>query len=91
MIQATLTPIIAPLVGQLDAQRKKTIERQADQLVSHAEQIGRLNAALEARTASHCVEPTTEPSVSFLRRRWVWVTVLIAIVVLTAWLLAWPR
>jgi hypothetical protein len=29
--------------------------------------------------------------VLFLRRRWLWVAVLIAFVVLTAWLLAWPR
>jgi excisionase family DNA binding protein len=50
MIQATLTPIIAPLVGQLDAQRQ-TVERQADQLVTQAETIGRQServAGLEA-------------------------------------------
>jgi hypothetical protein len=40
LIQATLTPIVAPLVAELAASRQ-TVERQADQLVSQAETIGR--------------------------------------------------
>jgi excisionase family DNA binding protein len=51
MIQAALTPIIAPLVGRLDAQRQ-TIERQADLLVSQAETIGRQSAEIEALRAA---------------------------------------
>lgn len=47
MLQATLTPIIAPLVGQIDAQHQ-TIERQAEQLVSQAETIGALRAEVTA-------------------------------------------
>jgi hypothetical protein len=61
MIQATLTPIIAPLVGELAASRQ-TIERQADQLVGLAETIGTFRAEIEAlrsRTAVQTVEPTT--------------------------------
>jgi hypothetical protein len=53
MIQATLTPIIGPLVAELGASRQ-TIERQGEQLVSQAETIGTLQAqisTLAARTA----------------------------------------
>lgn len=70
LIQTTIGTILGPLVGQLDAQRQ-TIERQADQLVSQAGTIGRLeaeNAALRASPspqagsgAPESQEPPTEP------------------------------
>jgi hypothetical protein len=50
MIQATLTPIVAPLVAELAASRQ-TIERQTGQLIGQAETIGRQGAELE-RAAS---------------------------------------
>jgi hypothetical protein len=100
LIQATLTPIIAPLVGELAASRQ-ALERQAGEVRELEREVGRVSALLDsaraqirtltAPTASQSVEPATEPSVLFLRRRWLWVAVLIAFVVLTAWLLAWPR
>jgi hypothetical protein len=100
LIQATLTPIIAPLVGELAASRQ-ALERQAGELRELEREVGRVSALLDsaraqirtltAPTASQSVEPATEPSVLFLRRRWLWVAVLIAFVVLTTWLLAWPR
>lgn len=52
MIQATLTPIIAPLVAEVAASRQ-TIERQAEQLVSQAERIGTLTAENAALKGSH--------------------------------------
>jgi len=51
LIQATLTPIIGPLVGQLDAQRQ-TIEHQADRVAELERENGRLSAELaSARTS----------------------------------------
>ncbi len=47
LIQATLTPIVAPLIAEQAALRQ-TVERQADQLVGQAETIGRQRAELEA-------------------------------------------
>jgi hypothetical protein len=47
LIQTTIATVLGPLVGQIDAQRQ-TIERQAEQLVSQAEIIGRLGAELDA-------------------------------------------
>jgi excisionase family DNA binding protein len=52
LIQATIGTILGPLVGELAASRQ-TIERQAGQLVSQAETIGRLSAALESSEARH--------------------------------------
>jgi excisionase family DNA binding protein len=52
VIQASITPIVAPLTAELAANRQM-IERQVDQLVSQAEQIGRLRAELAARPRSH--------------------------------------
>jgi hypothetical protein len=54
VIQTTIGTVLAPLVGELTASRQ-TIERQADQLVSQAGTIGRLeaeNAVLRAAQAS---------------------------------------
>ena len=47
LIQATLAPIVAPLLAEQAALRQ-TVERQADQLVGQAETIGRQGAELEA-------------------------------------------
>src|SRR6476469_6485020 len=58
MIQATLTPSVAPLVAELAASRQ-TIERQTGQLVSQAETIGRQGAELE-RAASTVVALSNE-------------------------------
>jgi helix-turn-helix protein len=100
LIQATLTPIIAPLVGELAASRQ-ALERQAGELRELEREVGRVSALLDsaraqirtltAPTASQSVEPATEPRVLFLRRRWLWVMVLVAFVVLIVALLAWPR
>ena len=50
LIQATLTPIIGPLVAEVTASRQ-TIERLADQLVSQAETIGHLRAEVETTSS----------------------------------------
>jgi excisionase family DNA binding protein len=70
LIQATLTPIIAPLVAQLDAHRQ-TVERQADALRELERENGRLAAELAAAHAQNTLldapgstersDPTTEP------------------------------
>ena len=58
LISASIVPVLAPLVGQLDASRQ-TVERQAERLVVQAETIGRQSAelerlrALEAAYAAH--------------------------------------
>ena len=51
LIQATLTPIIAPLVAEQAALRQ-TVERQATQLVGQAERLGRQGAELERATST---------------------------------------
>jgi hypothetical protein len=58
LISASIAPVLAPLVAQLDAHRQ-TIERQGDQLVSQAETIGRQTAELE-RAAATVVTLTDE-------------------------------
>ena len=50
MIQATLTPVLAPLVAEITASRQ-TIERQSEQLIAQAETIGRQAAEIEALRA----------------------------------------
>lgn len=52
MIQATLTPIIAPLVGELAAQRQ-TNERLNETIRDQAGTIGTLRAELDAERRSH--------------------------------------
>ena len=59
MIQATLTPIVAPLVAELAASRQ-VIERQADQLVSQAETIGRLAAERDSAVEALRMTMVTE-------------------------------
>jgi excisionase family DNA binding protein len=86
LVQAAVTPILAPVMTRL-AEQEATIR-------SQAETIGELraeNRALLASTTAHNVEPTREPSVLFLRRRWLWVSVLAGFVVVIVLLLAWPR
>jgi hypothetical protein len=46
IVQAALTPIVAPLIAEIAASRQ-TNERQAIQLVEQAETIGRLRTELE--------------------------------------------
>lgn len=100
LIQTTIATVLAPLVGQIDAQRQ-TIERQADQLVSQAGAIGRLeaeNAALVKRlSATHSPSHgiASDPSrftlaVAVWRSWWPWLLALVAIVGAAA-VLAWPR
>lgn len=43
LVQTTVATVLGPLVAELAASRQ-TVERQADQLVGLAEQIGRLTA-----------------------------------------------
>jgi hypothetical protein len=50
LIAASITPVLAPLVAQIEAHRQ-TVERQAEQLVAQAEIIGRQSAELEALRA----------------------------------------
>jgi len=71
MIQATLTPIFAPLVAELAASRQAN-GALTDQLLNQAETIGELRAenaalratqaALDASTAAESVETTPEPA-----------------------------
>jgi excisionase family DNA binding protein len=102
LMQATLTPIIAPLVGELTASRQ-TIERQADQLISQAEALGSLRnenatlkdtvATLEARTAPQTVEPPTESTgtlQAFMARWWRAGTAAAMLLAVLAWVLL-PR
>lgn len=58
MIQATLAPIVAPLVGELQASRQ-TIESQAGEIAELREERGRQSAELE-RTASIAVTLSDE-------------------------------
>jgi hypothetical protein len=70
LIQATLTPIIAPLVGELAASRQVN-ERLTDQLMSQADTIaelreerGRLSTALAAEREKSSLEARTAAQVS---------------------------
>jgi hypothetical protein len=51
VFQASTTPIVAPLTAAIDAYRQAN-ERHVEQLVSQAEQIGRLKAELAVKGAS---------------------------------------
>jgi hypothetical protein len=99
LIQTTIAAVLGPLVGQLDAQRQ-TIERQADQLVSQAETIGRQAAEIEALRAAQpkqdanpgpvAPEATTDAPVP-LSARWrvlaSWVPLLVMLALATVTLL----
>jgi len=71
-----LTAVVVPLVAQIDALRQM-VERQADELVTYAETIGRLTAenealkaaqaALTALTAPEPPASTTEPPTPWWR------------------------
>jgi excisionase family DNA binding protein len=77
---------LAPLIA-------RTAEQEAV-IRDQAETIGELraeNRALLSRTEAQIARSTSEPSVLFLRRRWLWVTVLVAFVVAITLLVAWPR
>jgi excisionase family DNA binding protein len=102
LIQTTIATVLGPLVGQIDAQRQ-TIERQAEQLVSQAGTIGRLEAELEAERSYHSPvasnpgpmmpAPTTNTTLSLLARLRAlapWLLAVLVIVVVVA-LLAWQR
>jgi excisionase family DNA binding protein len=101
LVQATLTPIIAPLVAELAATRQAS-ERKDAELRDLEREIGRVTALLDsargeirALTARPRTEmPATPPeqaSWAWLRRRWVWVAVLVAFVLGIVALLVWPR
>jgi hypothetical protein len=92
-----LTAVVVPLVAQIDALRK-TVERQADQLVTQAETIGRLTAELaaersksplDASTGAQSVEPTTDTRMARLRPLVPWVLMVLALAVVVV-LMAWP-
>jgi excisionase family DNA binding protein len=51
VIQASITPIVAPLTAAIDAYRQVN-ERQVEQLVVQAEQLGRLRAKMAALRAA---------------------------------------
>ena len=51
LIQTTIGSVVAPLVGQLDAQRQ-TIERQAEEIAGLREERGRQSAELERAAAA---------------------------------------
>lgn len=101
MIQATLTPIIAPLVAQLDAHRQ-TVERQAEEIATLREDRGRLTAELqaeraaraesvqEARTATIAAEPTTEPRYGRSARVWLTLAATWGVLLVVVWLV-WGR
>jgi DNA-binding GntR family transcriptional regulator len=58
LIAASITPVLAPLVAQIEAHRQ-TVERQGDTIREQAKTIGELRATvatLEARTAAQTVE-----------------------------------
>jgi excisionase family DNA binding protein len=103
MIQATLTPVIAPLVGELAATRQ-VAERRADAIAELREERGRLTAELE-RAASTVVMLGEEldalkaaqasPMASTPGRRswgrWWPLWAILAALVVAGLLLAWPH
>jgi hypothetical protein len=98
LIQATLTPIIAPLVAQLDAHRQ-TVEHQAETIGQLREDRGRLSAelagaqaeiqALASSAASGSAQPASRLPGTFLRAwaRMDWLIVALVVAVLVAGLL----
>jgi hypothetical protein len=98
MIQATLAPIIGPLVAEQAALRQIN-ERQADQLVRQAETIGELRAglvgahatisALTAPTAAESAEPAPETFVARLRPLAPWLFAALAIVAMVLLAVRW--
>jgi hypothetical protein len=103
LIQATLTPIIGPLVGELAASRQ-TVERQAETIADLREERGRQTAELErvhaeihaltASAASETAQSTPRSPGTFLRAwaRLDWLVVaLVAAAVVAGVLLAVRR
>lgn len=95
MLQATLTPIIGPLVVELAAVRQVS-EARADQLVQQAEVIGRVTAERDAAVAAHAsilaaqsTPASSEPAVPVWRR--IWPLLLVAAGAVLLMLLVWPR
>jgi hypothetical protein len=92
MIQATLTPIIGPLVAELGSSRQ-LVERQADTIREQAEQIGTLRAERDAAQASilatQTATPSSEPAPAVWRRWWLAAFVLVSFAAVI--LLVWPR
>ena len=97
LIQASLTPIVAPLVEEMASIRQAS-ERKDAELRELERELGRVTALLDSAraqirtltppTAPRTLGPTPGPSLLFLRRRWVWIVVLAAFVVATVLLLA---
>jgi len=77
--------LIEPLVAALERSTTRVAELERENGRLEAE-----NRVLVARTEAQSVEPTPEPPLIFLRRRWVWIAVLVAFVVIMAALPAWP-
>jgi hypothetical protein len=103
LIQTTIGTVLGPLVAELAASRQAN-ERQAEQLVSAAETIGRQSAELEraraeidaltSSAASETAQSTPRAPGTFLRAwaRLDWLIVaLVAAVVVAGVLLVWPR
>ncbi len=68
LIQATLTPIIAPLVAEQAALRQ-TVERQAGEVADLREERGRLTAELEAERSARQQLLTERDAAERSRRR----------------------
>jgi len=89
LIQATLTPIIAPLVAEQAALRQ-TVERQAEQLIGQAEMLGRQGAELEA--AGVTVRELRAADGTRRRvGRLLLAVVVLGVIALVAGMLAWVR
>jgi hypothetical protein len=71
VLQAASAPIVAPLTAAIDGYRQAN-ERHVEQLVSQAEQIGRLRAELAVRGASQTPTVRRQPQSALRPHRGVW-------------------
>lgn len=96
LVAATVGSLLGPLVSELAASRQQN-ERQAEQLVTQAESIGRLTAERDAAQASYAsilaaqpVEPTADARMT-VWARWAPLGLSLLAVVLALGLLIWLR
>jgi hypothetical protein len=68
IVQATLTPIVAPLIAELAASRQAN-ERQATLLVEQAEMIGRQRAELERMASGMAALAAEQDAIKTARSR----------------------